>query len=380
MKNAKTVEKLTNKLLDLIVRYNHDGEDDVIQNIYNQVEKIYLQDKVGIEDVLTVMVDKTNNLDDIMLFKSVCEDVSSILYINGQDKETYEASLFLVPIMYVAQPGQELNTIDRADPNYTKLAKTFKKSGLFSKETDVYLHNRLYGPHELLNTSYSDVFNMTQALASYAILGQNNLQALDLGTPTTINNDTLMIKYMLGIKINNKDEAELTEDEKEIAFGKFVKLSNPYISKLLGMDDYNILEVESFYKGFQTGLDVYFSSARRLKIYEALKEHDISPRGTTAVISLIDEETQNSSIELISKLTTDTLCIINFDTFNFHTTEENIALIASDLEASGLKQEDLFVKWQNKVKPYLSLLASNKTMPVDVNEFMISNTRKATLH
>lgn len=380
MKNAKTVEKLTNKLLDLIVRYNHGGEDEVIENIYNEVEKTFQQGKVNIEDLLTLMVDKTNDLEDIMLFKSVCEDVSSILYVEGQNKETYEASLFLVPIMYLAQPGKDIKTIDRADPNHTKLAKTFKKSGLFSKETDVYLHNRLYSPHELLNTGYNDIFNMTQALAEYTIMGNDNLEALNLGNPEPINNDTLMIKYMLGMKINNKEEPELTEEQEDIAFGKFVKLSQPYITKLLGIDDYNILVVENFYKGFQTGLDVYFSSARRLKVHEALSEHDVSPRGTTAVINLVDEETQNSCIELISKLTTDTLCTINFETFNFHTAEENIALIASDLEASGLKQEDLFVRWNKKVVPYLSLLESSKTMPVDVNEFMISNTKKATLH
>lgn len=395
LRKKMTKPQVVPKVIQKIEKLAHETllDEEKYDLLHDEIQKLVDKGKVKLETLIGYMIENTDNVDALIVVKEICEDITAALHIFTSPQDVYQATLVIMPILYSQPADFNITELNNKSANFKKLTKNFYTSGMMSKESAFYLDKHLYHPSELLNLSYDEVYAMTKQMVDN-LTGQpgNNfsIEISPIERPEN-GNDTFMLKYLVGMKITHESliEAENNNVNDE-AFEKFVDSSQPLLEKMLGVEGLTVLSLESYYEGLQFGLDTFLSEARKIRIEQELSFNDIHPHGVKAIITISRESANDSSIELVSKLTAESFANFNFEVINCNDPEALLDAIAGDLEECGFKTEDIYLNIEGDIVPFVSLLkpqteAEKELNDFDVefnptNNFVVSTGKKPTLH
>lgn len=383
---TKTIEKI--EALAIEVAENQDK----YPKLYEEVQKLVDKGKIPLDHVVGYMMENTENVDALLAVRQACEEVIAEVYFATEENEVYQATLFAIPMMYIQSADHQITQLNGNSADFKKLTKSLKKSGLFLDESICYVDNHLYHPQELLNLSFDNVFSMNKAMIDKAvnIKGEDFKFNLVQEVRPENGNDTFTLKYMVGVKIIHESLVEEQyECFNEENFEKFVNLSQPLLSKMLKSEDVTVLGVERFFEALQLGLDAYLSNSRQIQILHHLESNSIHPHGAKAIITIPRESSEDSNIELVSKLTGESFAEFEFEIINCSNPEALMDSLAGDLEDCGIKTEDIYIRMDDNLVPFVTMLKHQTeaekelnafNVNVSANTFVVPSGKKNTFH
>lgn len=348
---------------------------DKYPKLYEEIQKLVDKGKIPLDTLVGYMMENSENVDALIAVKQACEEVIAEVYFGTDEDEVYQATLFAIPLLYVQPADFQVSQLNGNSADFKKLTKSLKKSGLFLDESLTYIDNHLYHPQELLNLSFDNVFSMNKAMIDKTlnIKGEDFKINLVPDVRPENGNDTFTLKYMVGVKIIHESYADDQHDcFTEENFDKFLDLAQPLLGKMLKANDVTILGVERFFEALQLGLDAYLSNARQIQIQHHFEFNEIHPHGAKAIITIPRESAQESTIELVSKLTAESFADFEFEIINCRDPEALMDSVAGDLEDCGVKTEDIYVRMDDNLVPFVTMLKPQTEAEKELNDFNVN--------
>lgn len=356
------MKNLSQKMEKLIHRIN---DEEVGIKLLELIESILNNPKLDLSEIVYDASKNINDFQKLVILKHYCYEIAASTEIDYGLDNTFEASLFVVPILFNKPKNQKVKNIDKNNFHFGELVKTFRKTGLFPEESNVFIHHYLYHPNELMDASYNDINKILKSMTLFIakegkdINDLKNLNPIKC-QPFNHKEELFSIRYILGIKVSR-----INEDINTAKLESFTTEFSNILNKLLNIQTIT-LPIDDFYSGLEIGTEAYTAMGRRINIQQCLKFNKIQGNGIKGILEFDFADTQNSKIKLLSKLNKEIVTTFNLNPLYSQTPEELIELVSEELTDSEIKIEDIFVQLGNKLIP-ISIVMDDNYMPLTSN-------------
>ncbi len=363
------------KLLQLAEDTVEDKEKMV--ELFQEIETCFTKNTYVIDEVLDELSDNidSNNLIAFNLLQQVCEQLSSSNEVYGETGTPYRAAIFAIPIVFVQPKGTSTASLQSEYAGLEKIIKALKSSGVFPQECNLYMHNNLYSPEQITDISYNQIHDMYVQMCNIFCEKPFNFSAVEFPTFEELpcEDDTLQLRYLIGMKMHGYDMPIQSESEKTKAMQKFNDEAAPIISEMLDVMNVNIISVDDFHQGAKAGLEFYTSLTRRLDIEKVMEDLDQPAGAFEAVLNFDSEDITNSKIEMRPKVK-DFMGEANMYALPFQNFEDLSYMIAFELEDIGLSLDDIYVKVDQELVPINVLIDHDPQAEKEAIEFLNDTT------
>ncbi len=367
----------TEKQLISLAKDSIENEDN-IPKLFLKVSSIFNNSKINIDKIMDNIASLTNQetIDSIKLLHDVFEDLSSTNEVTGSDGKSYQAELFAVPIAYIQKAGTEIKKIKAGGSLFTQVVKEFRASGIFPEQSNVFLHSNLYMPEQLMEVGYRDIRSLYQEMLKAFGDSPTNLDKIELPLyeEKICDVDTLMLRYLVGVRIYPSDfDINITEENINNLKSFNTKVA-PTLSKIMGVSDLNVISVDSFFVGVRNGLEFYTSLIRKFDIETVIDGIDEPIYSFEAILKFNLEDLEQSKIDFISLSNEGLSGKANMHALIFQDPEELIRAISSELEDMGINIENIYVMVNDKKIPVSLILEENPEVDGEVLDFLNNPT------